>query len=210
MEDNEIELIQDQNLFCDLTSLREIYLANNFLSDLNVNLTCLPQLSYINLSRNQIRHITTQSYIYGLLNSVNTEGDELRLDLSDNPFICDCNLQLYIEWVKNATRRNPDRVYHRDRLNCYDGSPASNRDLHLTQVNQTTCEVLQISNLHAMTTTLVWILSFMVIALVVALLFVQRKAVARTVQPLLQPTAQGVKYTSIEKAQEEGGEIAHV
>ncbi|CAG7731111.1 unnamed protein product [Allacma fusca] len=129
LESNEIGIIRDPKLFCDLISLRELYLRNNHLPDLNIDVDCLPNLSYIDLANNYIRKIPPHYALFGLLNRVNSKGEDLRLDLSKNPFHCDCELQPFIDWVRNTTYHSPDRIHHREKLLCESGLPESNTGL---------------------------------------------------------------------------------
>lgn len=53
------------------------------------------RLNYLNLRYNQLAHISQSAMPVSLLNTL------LFLDLSQNPFVCDCDLQWFITWMKS-------------------------------------------------------------------------------------------------------------
>jgi len=57
LEQNQIWEIKDDEMFCDLPELLDIYLGDNQLMDISFSLECLRKLRYVDLSYNKIRNL---------------------------------------------------------------------------------------------------------------------------------------------------------
>lgn len=54
LEQNEIRYFHDPNVFCDLLNIRDLYLGDNYIPNLNFNIKCLRKLRFIDLEHNNI------------------------------------------------------------------------------------------------------------------------------------------------------------
>lgn len=84
------------NEFCSLPSLEELYLADNRLTDISVNFTCLGKLRRLDLGKNNITSLPKQT----LANFQNLS--HLSLNISNNPFKCDCDMLETYEWMMDT------------------------------------------------------------------------------------------------------------
>ena len=94
---NPISLLET-NFTEGLIQLKELDLHNNKISTINPGAFQLsPNIKYLYLKNNELTTITNGTF-YGLFEP--GLYSRLGLDLSSNPWICDCNLQWLINWVK--------------------------------------------------------------------------------------------------------------
>lgn len=118
LEQNEIASFKDRRIFCELPSLMDLHLGDNYLTDINFDLQCIGKLRFLDLKRNRFTHIK--------------EGDLLSLDGADrlhatqassnlivdfdlNPFTCDCRIAPLLVWLQhtNVTVRNYQQFHCR-------------------------------------------------------------------------------------------------
>ncbi|XP_035226080.1 phospholipase A2 inhibitor-like [Stegodyphus dumicola] len=112
MENNEISRI-DQEEFCSLAVLEELYLAHNHLNDIPLNFSCLKYLKKLDVRNNLIPYLSDQT-----LKSLDT-NKQLEINLTSNPFKCDCRMIKTFEWMltTSVTLSNKEQLY------CFDGHP---------------------------------------------------------------------------------------
>ncbi|XP_049901251.1 polycystin-1 [Epinephelus moara] len=114
----------DTSLQDRLTGLRELYLQGNRINILPRGLFCSGPLSILDLSNNKITTIEDRC-------------DNLRnltqIDLSSNPFECDCKLFRLVRWLKG----NGVRVRRPDAMLC--NHPPELRNQPLLNISQLTC-----------------------------------------------------------------------
>lgn len=183
-------------------------MSQNELSDLNLDLTCLNEVRYIDLTYNKIRIVGENSGLWKLLHEKNKEGTQLQVNLLGNPFECDCKLDNFLEVLRNWTKTNPQLIPSSNALRCEQGFPNNNTGKYLMDVVQTECPLLQGSDFGSTAvSTISWILGILFLIVVGYFLYSNQNILCRPVSPLHQTTTQGVKYTSI---QEEEAEVAHV
>jgi hypothetical protein len=220
LELNSIERIEDPNTFCDLRSLMHIYLGQNSLSDLVLNVDCLPYLNYVDLTSNKIRTIRNSTFLLDLMRSrMNQKSEPIRVDVHDNPFHCDCELRAFLNWLQDISKTNPDQIRYRSSMRCSSGVPQNNTHILLSSVTKTECATLRAETNEVMNAVSATLLSLIILATTVLLLgfYFYKNGAPGCIRYCLCPgnapspllmTAQGVKYTSIEK--EEAAEVAHV
>ena len=115
------------NFFKIFKSLKKISLEENEITSIHHSLfsdTCA--IEELNLSNNRISVITKDSFPLTLLHSLRV------IDLSANPFTCDCNLLWFRDWIRslNITVKNYPKVYK-----C--ATPPSRKGLKFHQFNLT-------------------------------------------------------------------------
>lgn len=116
LEQNEIVDFKDKRAFCDLPKLMHLYLGNNLLSHVNFELSCLQNLQFLDLEGNRISSfsdIDLQS-----LDSLPSLDRKFTIDISDNPFICDCGINNFYSWLS----KTKVDVRNREHLTCRDSN----------------------------------------------------------------------------------------
>lgn len=113
LEQNEIREFKDQNVFCDLPKLLDIYLADNFLDAIHFNISCLHNLRFLNLERNHFRKVRREDM--RMLDAfANSHEQKLEIDFNLNPFACSCELNPFAKWMVNT----PVVLRNKERLTC--------------------------------------------------------------------------------------------
>ena len=121
LEQNQIWEIKDDEMFCDLPELLDIYLGDNQLMDISFSLECLRKLRYVDLSYNKIRNLKDST-----LNKIDQvfSNTSKKIDLRGNPFHCDCNMIGLYDWMKGG--RDKQFLVNQGEMRCNDGYPEFN------------------------------------------------------------------------------------
>lgn len=196
LEQNEIVKFKDRNVFCDLPSLKDLHLGDNYLKEINFNLLCLKNLRFLDLERNKFKYVKIKdmNLMNTLQNSLGRQTN-LTVDFTFNPFVCDCNLSAFSDWIRgtNVTVRNKENLSckHDDRFT----------DLLLLL----TIKKCKINSLSAHTTPLhqaaliffssMFILLFVLI--VGSVIYKNRDRIKRVLNPVLHTVSKKVHYTTI-------------
>ena len=117
LEQNEIYTIgQNTSIFCQLPSLKHLYLGDNRLSDLDFKLDCMPDIEYIDLQRNSINQLSSEA-----LKMLDEFDDKygLTVELQENPFMCDCYTAKFLTWLTHTKVTVRDLEKYR----CADATP---------------------------------------------------------------------------------------
>ncbi|XP_027195645.2 uncharacterized protein LOC113790210 [Dermatophagoides pteronyssinus] len=106
VESNQIDRIDNDNennkLFCSSPQLRQILMKNNQLNKFHQNLSCLTELSLLDLSNNQLKIINNQT-IQSLLSS---QSLSYHINISENPFNCDCKQLDFYRFLHKQLEKN--------------------------------------------------------------------------------------------------------
>lgn len=116
LEKNEISSFPDQNFFCSLPYLQDLRLSDNRLIQFNLNIKCLPYLNVLDLSQNYISYFNNDTLTAFELHP------HLKINLTDNPFRCDCNMINMFQWMI----RTRNKLMSIDSYSCKDGFPPQN------------------------------------------------------------------------------------
>lgn len=100
LEQNEISDFKDSNVFCNLPNLLDLHLGDNDLNALNFNLSCLHKLRFLDLQHNNFTKILEQDL--KTLDTFAKHNQSVTIDLSNNPFDCSCELNLFTKWMKKT------------------------------------------------------------------------------------------------------------
>ncbi|KAJ6215647.1 hypothetical protein RDWZM_010147 [Blomia tropicalis] len=129
LESNHLTSLGSEQFFCQLSSIQRIRLADNLLTTYPINSSCLRWLSSIDLSSNMI--VSMDQHSIDLIGSSGMERiGSLHVDLSDNPFRCDCSLLPFFRYIRNITSATVDirhvpKIEHVQRFRCSHQSTVS-------------------------------------------------------------------------------------
>lgn len=189
LEQNEIKNFKDANVFCDLPSLHQLYLSDNFLPGLNFNVRCLKKLAFLDLEHNNITKLTASD-----LDSLDTlsfpyRNESLTIDVSRNPFRCDNAISKLYTWMHrtNVTIRN------RDYLQC---TTSKNGKRYIFTLNSL------VDAKHAKYSKAIVVLLVVLVLILVSLLsayaYLSRDKIKTRLHPILDVVTRKVQYTTIE------------
>uniref|UniRef100_T1PHS4 Leucine Rich repeat protein n=1 Tax=Musca domestica TaxID=7370 RepID=T1PHS4_MUSDO len=218
LEQNEITHFKDRKVFCDLPSLRDLHLGDNYLKDINFDVACLKNLRFLDLERNKFEFVKTHDLM--VLNQLEARPDRttnLIVDFNLNPFTCDCKISSFRTWIHstNVTVRNKESLmcFH-DEVN-----PLPILEIDMSQCSAAIAAATimfntatdnhyglggggghENSGLAQHTATLIFlliVLSMILLGLVIALVYVSRDKLKFMITPVFDNVAKKVQYTSI-------------
>lgn len=100
LENNRFRHLSDDNFFCFLANLEEVYLANNEIIAVHLTPRCIGQLhslTVLDLSNNHLPYLVNDT-----LQALSQGKPELNVDLSNNPFVCNCTLNVMLSWLEST------------------------------------------------------------------------------------------------------------
>lgn len=187
LEQNEIQYFRDRQIFCELPALMDLHLSNNFLKEINFNITCLKHLRFLDLEYNKFNVLT--DYEFRMLDHIAStpRAEPLVMDISGNPLICSeaRNLVNWINQTKVMVRR-------KEALTCSQNTK-DNPILLLKKFLQMSASVTDSTNPLA-----VIILTLLILTLVCALLYAYWDKILVKSKPLYNTLHRKVHYTTIE------------
>jgi hypothetical protein len=129
--------------FCKLPSLTTLSLKDNRLTSFRFDQNCFPVLNRLDLGRNRLQYVSTDSV------NVWDAGFPVmeELDVSENPFICDCHMKDFIKFLW----KEKDVFIHRDDTFCMTAKPSdfTNEPLFQVDADQLRCAADIDTNLHS-------------------------------------------------------------
>lgn len=184
LEQNEISIMTDPKLFCDLPNLIHLYLGDNYLKGIHFELECMKKLVYLDIERNNISVLQRDDL--ELLDALALNRDYFTVEVARNPFLCSCDVLYFYEWM-NHTRVD---FRHQNTINC------STSQLHCTQNIKTTSnndEICEDANVFILSTVSLLIL------LLVIVLYLKRDLFRNCSKPVLDTVSRKVHYTSLSR-----------
>ncbi|KAG4069659.1 hypothetical protein HA402_014682 [Bradysia odoriphaga] len=196
LEQNEIVKFKDRNVFCDLPSLKDLHLGDNYLREINFNLLCLKHLRFLDLERNKFKYVKIKDM--NLMNTLqNSLGrtTNLTVDFTYNKFVCDCNLSAFADWIRgtNVTVRN------KESLTC-EHSDTNVELLLLLTIKKCKINSLSVHSTPLHQAALIFFTSMFIVLLVLivgSLIYKNRDRIKRIVNPVLDTVSKKVQYTTI-------------
>ncbi|KAG7190025.1 hypothetical protein KM043_006175 [Ampulex compressa] len=187
LEQNEISEFRDANVFCDLPDLTDLHLGDNALTALHFNLSCIRNLRFLDLQRNKFTKVLERDL--RSMDALARHDRSLTVDFSGNPLECNCKLNPLLEWME----RTKVFVRNKGNLRCYEDGVRREEELRETK----NCPPKLFLPGRRATTALLCFLSLLLVALVCALLYVQRLKLGKRFEPVLDFVGKRVRYTSI-------------
>jgi len=196
LEQNEIWSITDDT-FCGLPNLKDLYLGDNQLTDLDFNFKCIKKLRFLDVQRNKIKRLDkrTLDRIDDKFGSGSGDDGPKKLNLNWNPWECDCYLRPFVKWVKNTRAR----LYEERHLSCYRGYPELNSGKTINKIRDPDSSLLCPGDPNGPTHALLTILILLaMMLLVVALVYLNRERIRKiNVGPLIDNFSQRMQYSTI-------------
>ena len=89
-----------EDVFLNTTKLRNIDLSGNDIGNFNLTIDHLFDLELLNLSKNDLRCLDENTYTaLGHLQRNKQDQSRVRIDLSDNPLVCNCSCLPFYDWL---------------------------------------------------------------------------------------------------------------
>jgi len=193
MENNEISGLHHE-IFCSLPALEELYLGNNHLKDLCLNLTCLKNLKVIDAGSNSIPYFNDSNLKY--LENVN--NSHLTINLTANPFRCDCNMVKTHIWMLTT----PINLLNRERYYCLDGfPPIKGKPVTSVQLDELQCvPMLKKYHYHYSPSLITLTIGLAIISLAVTILIYRnRDSVGASWRRVIYPIRSKFHYVSLDR-----------
>lgn len=93
--------IEDPKTFCGLPGLTDLYLGDNQLKSIEFDFSCIEHLRFLDLQYNKLKRLDQNTL--QRIDSVFAGHKTRRINLNQNPWVCDCYLKPFIEWT-NSTK----------------------------------------------------------------------------------------------------------
>ncbi|XP_054163950.1 amphoterin-induced protein 2-like [Oppia nitens] len=186
------------DMFCALPALQRLHLANNYLTDFTLNLTCLKDLNSVDVSYNFITKLTNRSIAL-----IETGPANYHINVSMNSFRCDCELIDFFLWSKMPDK--DIRLDSAEKYRCVYGHPMDNAGRYFDDLSVMDLECFNsvknddfrdyISFSYTILTVLVIILA----ALLTALVYINRDFLSHSWTYLRTGVIAKREYTALEK-----------
>ncbi|KAJ3640802.1 hypothetical protein Zmor_027342 [Zophobas morio] len=187
LEQNEIKFFKDENVFCDLPDLHDIYLGDNNIPSLNFNVRCLKKLRYLDLENNNIDKFRQDDL--EAFDSLVTQNNKFTLELRGNPFRCDQAIRDLYNWLLQTKVE----VREKDHLECHQAKYGNKYILNLKNL-----AVAKRAKVSQAVTILVIVLSLILVTLLAAYAYVKKDKVKSRFGPVFDALTRKVHYTTIE------------
>lgn len=189
LEQNEIKSFKDENVFCDLPDIHDIYLGDNNIPGLIFNIKCLKKLRYLDLERNNITKFPQKDLDAFDKLAQPYRNDNLLLELGGNPFRCDEAVKNLYNWLLTTKVVIRNKEY----LECHQAKYGSRHIINLKNLAES-----KHAKISQAITVLLGVLVVIFISLLAAYVYLKRDKVKSRVDPLIEALTRKVQYTTIE------------
>lgn len=187
LEQNEIKYFKDENVFCDLPDLHDIYLGQNNIPRLNFNIRCLKRLRYLDLEDNNITKFSESDL--SAFDSKVTGTNSFTLEIRGNPFRCDQAIRNLYNWLL----KTQVVIRNKDHLECHQAKYGNKYILNLK--NLAAAKHAKISQ---GITVLLIVLSIILLTLLVTYGYLKKDKVKGRFGPVVDALTRKVHYTTID------------
>jgi len=199
LEQNEMSVIIEPSVFCQLPRLLDLHLSNNQLTGIDFDVNCMSHLRFIDLEGNHIRGLSKEQ-LSALDNSVQSNNKSLAIDLSNNPFSCGCNVENLYSWFRTT------KVYVRnsDLIKCSQDFQKNPLDPYAAYRNDcpTPIRTTLIDGGHGGHKLVMLFVFCAVIAFLGVVVYVSRFGLKR-LRPEFNTSSRKIHYTTIGKCEEQ-------
>lgn len=215
LDNNSINSIPNPEVFCSLPSLQYLHLSNNYLTDAKVNTSCFRRPRLLDVSDNFIANLSNETLSF----YETAPGSLFHVNLTRNPFHCDCELRPFFNWL-NRTRT---WVLGNKSFYCTSGYPERNTGKPFTSIRASDlqCQPQALEDeLRGYITASYAVLISLSVALVIlvgALVYSNREHLSKGWTTLSNSFAAKSEYTSlqqdskrVQQVQMGGGEVDEV
>ncbi|KAF5288108.1 hypothetical protein FQA39_LY15495 [Lamprigera yunnana] len=189
LEQNEIKRFRDQYVFCDLPSLLDVYLGNNYISSLNFNISCIDKLRFLDLENNNITFFTLKDLDNLDRMTYPHRNHSLVIDIGGNPFKCDEAIKNLYNWMHNTNVT----IRNKELIQCHQETYGNKFIYNLKSL---------VTNKHARVSqavsVLVIVLSVILLSLLAAYVYIAKDKFRNKLAPILEIVSRKVHYTTIE------------
>ncbi|XP_044262926.1 trophoblast glycoprotein [Tribolium madens] len=187
LEQNEIKFFKDENVFCDLPDLHDIYLGDNNIPKLNFNLRCLKKLRYLDLENNNITKFSEADL--SDFDSLVAPTRHFTLEIRGNPFRCDQAIRNLYNWLL----KTQVEVRNKDHLECHQAKYGNKYILNLK--NLAAAKHAKISQ---GITVLLIVLTIVLLTLLATYAYLKKDKVKTRFGPVVEALTRKVHYTTID------------
>merc|ERR1712223_59515 len=191
LEQNEIWSIDDPKMFCGLPGLKDLYLGDNQLKSIEFDFGCIKQLRYLDLQYNKMKRLDEQT-----MQRIDQKFGgikRMQINLIQNPWVCDCYLKPFIDWVLTTN----STLHQKQSMRCWQGKPEVNAGKSFGRVN---VEAMGCISDPKVTHSLLTVLILILVAVMFVLLYFNRRKVQENVKPLIDNFQRSMQYKTIEKS----------
>ena len=118
LDNNTIQSIPNPDVFCSLESLQYLHLSQNFLTDARVNTSCFKKMKMLDISDNFIANLNNET----LEMYEKPKGTIFHLNMTRNPFRCDCEFLPFFQWIRKSQQSGTWLVGNKN-FRCSTGYP---------------------------------------------------------------------------------------
>ncbi|RWS11490.1 trophoblast glycoprotein-like isoform X1 [Dinothrombium tinctorium] len=195
LESNSIQSFPHEFVFCSLPSLQKLYLANNLLMDIRLNFTCTPKMMVLDVSDNFILTLNNDSLTF-----LEETSPIFHLNLTRNPFKCDCHFVDFFEWLKITKVW----IFGQKTFHCASGFPETNigRPLSAFKSTDFQCYSTHESEMDSYVTASYVVLTSLLISLTIllaVLIYTNREYINNAWTNFKTQISLKREYTSLEK-----------
>lgn len=198
LEQNQISVITEPRVFCELPHLLDLHLSNNQLSGIDFNVKCMPHLRFIDLESNLIRGLSEEQL--STLDNLPTSTRPFAIDLSNNPISCGCSIETLYNWLR-ATKVI---VRNSESLRCNQEFPKNPLDPYAAYRNDcpNPIRTTLVDGNHGGHKLVMLFVFCAVLAFLGAVLYVSRFGLKR-LRPEFNTSSRKIHYTTIGKCEEQ-------
>lgn len=189
LEQNEIRYFKDENVFCDLPNLHDVYLGQNNIPSLNFNVNCLKKLRYLDLESNNITKFSQRDLDAFDKLAQPYKSENLILDIDNNPFRCDSAVKNLYNWLHKTSVK----VRNLERLECHQAKYGRKYIMNLKNLAEG-----KHARISQALTVLLCVLVVILITLLAAYAYLKKETVTHKLSPLFDAVSRKVQYTTIE------------